>query len=310
MTWLLWRQHRSQALFSAIAFAAFGILLWITGVHFADTYRAALATCTPTDTCDQLSLFRGDGAVIDIVNLSAAVPLLMGLFWGVPSVGGEYDSGTHLLVWMQGVRRRDWLNGKIAVLLTAAALWGTAIAATVTWWSTTLNSLEANRFDPGKFDAQGIVPVAYAVFGVSLGLAAGAVIRRVLPALAVTVAGFVAIRLIVISYVRPHYETAVTSIQGLARQTTLPSGSWVLSRSLTLHGHPVSGLISPPAQCFAGSDRKASDACLVRAGYHAVTSYQPASRYWTFQWIEAGIFVGLAAALVAVAVIAVRRRDA
>ena len=94
MTWLLWRQHRAQALFAAVAFAAFAILLWITGVHFADTYRTALATCTPTDTCDQLSLFRGDGALIDIVNLSAAVPLLMGLFWGVPAVGREFDSGT------------------------------------------------------------------------------------------------------------------------------------------------------------------------------------------------------------------------
>ncbi len=310
MTWLLWRQHRSQTLFSAIAFAAFGILLWITGVHFADTYRAALATCTPTDTCDQLSLFRGDGALIDVINLSAAVPLLMGLFWGVPSVGGEFDSGTHLLVWMQGVRRRDWLNGKIAVLLIAAALWAAAITATVTWWSSTLNSLEANRFDPGKFDAQGIVPIAYALFGVSLGLAAGAIIRRVLPALAVTVAGFIALRLVVISYVRPHYETALTSIQGLARQTSLPSGSWILTRSLTLHGHTLQGGISAPAQCFAGPARKASDDCLTRAGYRATVSYQPASRYWTFQWIESGIFVALAASLIAMAVITVRRRDA
>jgi hypothetical protein len=45
-------------------------------------------------------------------------------------------------------------------------------------------------------------------------------------------------------------------------------------------------------------------------GYQFRTSYQPANRYWPFQWIETGIFVALAAILVAVAVIALRRRDA
>ena len=34
--------------------------------------------------------------------------------------------------------------------------------------------------------------------------------------------------------------------------------------------------------------------CLARAGWHRLITYQPASRFWTFQWIEAGIFVVLA----------------
>lgn len=31
-----------------------------------------------------------------------------------------------------------------------------------------------------------------------------------------------------------------------------------------------------------------------RAGVSLVVAYQPANRDWTFQWIEAGIFLGLA----------------
>ena len=173
-----------------------------------------------------------------------------------------------------------------------------------------MNSLEANRFDPGKFDAQGIVPVAYALFGVSLGLAAGAVIRRVLPALAVTVAGFVAVRLISHQLRTAALRDGAHLSTGTRPPDVAPSGSWMLSRTPHAPWPHISGVISPPVQCFAGDDRKASDACLARAGYHTITSYQPASRYWTFQWIEVGIFVALAAVLVAVAVIAVRRHDA
>jgi hypothetical protein len=310
MTWLLYRQHRSQAAVAAIALAAYAILLWITGVHMANDYHSALASCGANGTCDDLNLFSGDGAIIDLVNLSVAVPLLMGLFWGVTSVGREIDTGTHLLVWMQSVRQRDWLRGKIALLLVAAAMWGAAVSAIVTWWSGTLNSLNGDRFDPGKFDVQGLMPVAFAIFGVSLGLAAGALLRRVLPALAVTVIGFVAVRLIVATYIRPYYETARNLVQPFSKSQPIPSGSWQLSREIVQNGQTVSGKLSFPAECLRPATRRASDACLSQHGFASSVRFQPASRYWTFQWIESGIFVALAAVLVAVAVIAVRRRDA
>jgi hypothetical protein len=41
-----------------------------------------------------------------------------------------------------------------------------------------------------------------------------------------------------------------------------------------------------------------------------VSTFQPGSRYWLFQWTEAAIFVSLAAILVVVAVRAPLRRDA
>jgi hypothetical protein len=310
MSWLLWRQHRAQGAVAAIGYGAFAILLWITGVHMANDYHSALAACRPSGTCGDLNLFSGDGAIIDIVNLSAAVPLLMGLFWGVTSIGRELDTGTHQLVWMQSVRQKDWLRGKISLLLVAAAVWGAAVAAIVTWWSGTLNSLDGNRFDPGKFDVQGIMPVAFAIFGVSLGLAAGAILRRTLPALAVTVVGFVAVRLIIVTYVRPYYESAVKLIQPLSKDQAVPSGSWVLTRDIVQHGQSVSDKLNFPAECLQPTTRSASDACLTQHGFASLVKFQPASRYWTFQWIETGIYVALAALLVALAVIAVRRRDA
>ena len=43
-------------------------------------------------------------------------------------------------------------------------------------------------------------------------------------------------------------------------------------------------------------------------GIQRWVNYHPASRFWNFQYIEAGIFVGLAAILLAVAIWRVKRR--
>jgi len=51
-------------------------------------------------------------------------------------------------------------------------------------------------------------------------------------------------------------------------------------------------------------------ACLTRAGYRSFTTYQPGYRFWPFQFIEAGIFVVIAAALIAVTFAVINRRDA
>jgi hypothetical protein len=54
----------------------------------------------------------------------------------------------------------------------------------------------------------------------------------------------------------------------------------------------------------------ATIACMARLGYRSFTTYQPGYRFWPFQFIETGIFVALAAILVRVTFIVVRRRDA
>jgi hypothetical protein len=50
--------------------------------------------------------------------------------------------------------------------------------------------------------------------------------------------------------------------------------------------------------------------CVTAHGYRNYITYQPANRFWAFQGIETGIFVALAAALIAVTMIVVLRRDA
>ena len=308
MSWLLWRQHRIQLALAAAVLIALGIPTWITGTHLS----TALQNCQAASSCGGFDLLQHYGAIRVIVNLTIAAPLLMGVFWGATLFGRELDAGTAALVWTQSVTRRRWLTGKLLTLLALTIACSATISGLVTWWSATANATLESRFDGAQFDIQNIAPVGFALFAAALGLAAGALWRRVLPAMATTVGVFVGVRLLIELAVRPHYMSPITRTVALgAAQGDLPSGSLGISNDLVLHGHVVSGPISVNASCAgAAVNREQMDACMGSLGYRVRYSYQPASRYWTFQWIEFGIFAGLAALLIVVAVVVLRRRDA
>jgi hypothetical protein len=161
---------------------------------------------------------------------------------------------------------------------------------------------------------------------VALGIAAGALIRRTLPALAVTIVVFTFLRLVIGQDFRSHYLTAVTRFYSFLHPAPMPTGSfWQISQGLIGRGGQVlstqpnvSGLHidgvplqSMPLACQAVAFQITKVfPCLTARGLRGFVTYQPASRYWAFQGIETGIYVVLAAALLAVTAIVVLRRDA
>jgi hypothetical protein len=202
--------------------------------------------------------------------------------------------------------------------------------------------LQANAFDPGRFDIMGIAPVGYAVFAVALGITAGALLRRTLPAIGITLAGFFAVRMVIYVWLRAHFMTPVTSYFPISGTFAAPGSGWklasgyvggngqpisipqstngvVIGNAAGVAGIPVSSL---PAQCQPLADAAAHNGPSASAAYQAVVScaqahgirgyvtYQPAGRYWAFQGIETGIFLVLAAALIAATFAVVSRRDA
>ena len=256
------------------------------------------------------SLFRGDGAIIDLVDLTLVVPLLFGLFWGAPLLSKEFEDGTHNLAWTQGVSRRHWLRVNIGWSLVAAALWGAALAALVSYWRFPENALNS-RFQ--AFDIQGIVPVAYALFAVALGIAVGSVLRRVLPSLAATLAIFVALRAVIGVYLRPHLMAPITKLFPPVGPDQQPFRRMGPVDQLRERPRPrprervPHRRDSPPIAC---QGKGVNGRCLASHGFHQLVTYQPDSRFWAFQGMEAGIFLVLALALVGFAWWWVRSRDA
>jgi len=176
LSWLAWRQARLQ---TAVAVACAVAVLLVA-----------------------VALGRQDSALRMWLGVLVVVtPGILGLFWGAPLVAGELESGTFRLAWTQDVSR----GRLIAVRLLAAGLASVAVAGLlsiiVTWWAGPLDRAGLDQF--GTFDSRDLVPAGYAAFAFALGALAGAVIRRTVPAMAVTLAGFTAARMAFRLLLRP-----------------------------------------------------------------------------------------------------------
>jgi hypothetical protein len=342
MTWLTWRQYRLQGAIAALVLAAFATVMLITGFQMAAQWHTILAGCTASGTCG--SLQQGGGTSLgsvpghDFAILSMLAPVLFGVLVGAPLVAHEFEARTSDFAWAQSITRTHWLAVKVGWLLLAAAVWGGVIAALVTWWSGPRNAAFADAFQANYFDQQGIVPIGYAVFATALGIAAGAVLRRTLPAIAIVIGGFIGMRLWISQDLRMHFMAPVTTFYGVAANFNPPPGSINVGGGLVdkagllvtgsssnvmtvmIDGSPSTAL---PAACqrlipaSANGPGGPSNAvlnaiygCLQKAGYRQFLTYQPISRYWAFQGIETGIYLTVAAALIAITFYAVRRKDA
>ncbi len=310
MNWLLWRQHRSQVLVTGVLLGLFAVAVAVTGVHMAHSYDHAVRNCTTNGTCSLVrNIFHGDGAIVDLVHLSIVVPVLVGVL-GVTLITLETEHATNILAWTQTVTRRRWLFTKIAAVLLATLVLSVAVAALVTLWSGTPNSLYGNRFEGTQFDTQNIAPIAFALFAVALGIAMGSVLRRTLPALATTIGIYIGVRVLVAVYLRPHYMTALTHTYPLNAAVNAPSGSWTLNQHIIdPTGHDVGSGISIPTACQTAT-RGGIDSCLTRLGYRNSITYQPPSHYWHFQITESVLYLTLSVGLITLATVHTLRHDA
>jgi hypothetical protein len=139
----------------------------------------------------------------------AIVPALVGLFFGAPLIARELETGTFGLVWTQSVTRKRWLTAKLGLVGIVAMAIGGLLTWMADWWASPLDAVNQDRFGVANFSFHGIAPIGYAAFAFALGVTAGALLRRTVPAMAVTVAGFAAARVAVTYWVRPNLASPV-----------------------------------------------------------------------------------------------------
>lgn len=263
-----------------------------------------------TMRCNELAdgFFSRFGAVQPLAIVLVILPLLVGLFLGAPLVARELEHGTHRFVWTQGVSRLRWALVKFGLIGAVGLLLAAGYAVLLTWWMEPLNVATGSRLQWLVFDLQGVVPLAYTLFAVALGIAAGVVSRKVLPAMGITLGVFLVVRVLIAWLARPHYLAQVERRTSVSTEM-IPNelhGDWQISSAVyDANGNLIAdGSMMCPKNLPPGAGPPGG----CDSSRYNLEHIQPAGRFWTFQWIEAGIFTALAIALVAFAVYRVQRR--
>jgi hypothetical protein len=328
MIWLTWRRHRRTALIFGVAIALLVAFFVVTGLlMYHDYYQAVggvrMADCEappklPPPGCDSLTNdFFSTWFPFSQYGLYALafLPALAGVFLGAPLVAREMESGSFRLAWTQSVTRLRWLGVMAGLVIGVTAVVCAIFIRLLQWWSVPLG--QNFGLGGGNYDYGGTLPIAYLVFALALGIAAGTLLRRTVPAMFVTLVGYVAARLPFELWARSRLIPPMTATwdQMVSWGPTFTANPWFLFFGYTdKSGHAIDPLYAyqacAPTGAVDNTPGSAFTTCLHAHGWLATEIWQPASRYWLFQGIESGIYLALAILLIALVVWWVRRRIA
>jgi len=214
--------------------------------------------------------------------------------FGGPLLAREFEQGTHRLAWTQSVTRSHWLGIRLTMATGVLVVVAAVAALLLSWWWGRFDQLGISS--RAALERGGLVPVATAMLAFAIATAAGALIRRVVPALAV---GLVAVLVV-------------------AAALSLAAQSWLPPRPLTItypagQPSPRAGLddqvlssgyrdrtgrdLSAQAvdRLCPGSGGQAVDRCLTANGIQRVDRYQPAGRAWQLGLARSALYLVVAA---------------
>ena len=299
MIWVSWRQHRSQAVACLGVLAALAVYAILLGgamrtAFSHDDLAACLARSQGTSCPAAVSAFTGEfGSAVNIAFWASLLiaPGLLGVLIGAPLIARELEFGTWRLAWSQTVPRTRWLAIKLALVTGGLVLLGAGMTAVITWYRAPMDRL-TGHFINNIYDFEGPVLTAYILCAFGFAVLAGLLTRRSIPAMVAAFIPWLAIRLAVEYLLRPHFQAPLTLLRSCANGCG---------------GHFSTGISSVPSATGHIGDWVLSG---VQQGNQDVITYQPADRFWTFQFIEAGLFVALTAAALGVTIWLVHRRPA
>ena len=258
LAWLTWRQHRAVIIAGiTLAAAVTGAILYLAARIATINHECGNTAC-PGGSAQAASL-AGPFGLSELSSYLAIavifVPLLAGVFLGVPLLAREHEQRTLLLAWSQDITPQRWLWTKLALLAALTAAVGAAVSAAAGHLAD-VTSIATGRslFYGSAFLVTGMVPLAQSVAWIAVGVALGAAYRRTLPAIFTALAGYVGVYILV-QWVYPTFMTPLTVLVPSDGHRAATAG-WA-SRSLTSHvgtnilpvsqnpiydasGHPVS----------------------------------------------------------------------
>jgi ABC-type transport system involved in multi-copper enzyme maturation permease subunit len=293
MIWVSWRQHRGQAISCLALLAALAVYAVILGTSmrtaFGNDVPGACLERSQGLACPAgLNTFRNEfGSEVNIAfwSVTLIVPGLIGVLIGGSLIARELEYGTWRLAWSQTVPRARWLAVKLALLTGGIIVLGAAMTVVITWYRAPMDRI-TGHLQHNAFDYEGLVLTAYILCAFGFAVLAGLLIRRSIPAMVAAFIPWLAIRLVIEFVFRDHFMSPLTM--------KIPA--------TCLKGFCGDGIGFTPQVTGRVGD--------LILGFKPgnLVAYQPADRFWPFQFIEAGIFVALTAAALGATIWLLHRR--
>jgi hypothetical protein len=341
MAWVTWRQHRIALTGVVVFLGALAVLVWALGLRLHQAYASA-ATCHSASSlaCTRLSSTFSVGSFLASGYNLQAVPALIGAFAGAPVLARELETGTFRYAWTQGFGRWRWALGKLVPIAVAVTATAGAFSVLLSWYyqpmflarkPLTFFPIPSHSLAAGLFDLRGVAFAAWTLAAFAIGTLAGMLIRRVVTAMAVTLAAYGGLAFAAGLYLRLYYlppAVARNSVSFFVNDPARPVvvvSQWWTKGGATVSPSVMNQVINSTFQRMmpvVNSSREGAVAAqkqptnlhvlqfLTQHGYTQWTSYQPASRFWPLQWIEGGWLVALSVLLMAATIWLVRRRAA
>ena len=323
LLWVAWLRYRTALAATAALLGIIAIAVITRGMQERHAY-AAVQACTPASaaTCRFAYLTfhdtYGDAGFLGAIFVW--VPGLIGAFAGAPLLARELETGTFRFAWTQGVGRMRWLASLLVPGALGVAAVGALFGILMTWFKQPLvDAGVVQRIHGSTFPTTGVAVVGWGLVAYSLGALIGLVVRRTVPALAVTLALWTGLAALA-SVARTTYRPPLVTSSMQLGDRDLPVEQWwthggvrvgdaQLNQALQALGVQVSGS-GQDFQAGPGSSSVDPIQYLLQHGYVQWTSYQPDTRYWPFQGIEFAWLTVLSLLLLAATMWLVRRKAA
>jgi hypothetical protein len=200
MLWLMWKQHRGEALVGALLVVVIAIALISMGLSYSAVSLCIKSHSYPCQNFNPASLL--DNLKLSIINLyPKLLPLLIGVFVGAPLIAREREQHTYPLIWTQSITRNRWLTVKLGMIAGILVLVFTLFAALSLWDYSMLPPVTLLGSNGGLLTvSRGAALIGLGLFGLMLGVAIGAFVRRVVPAMVLTGVVFLAVLIALSNY--------------------------------------------------------------------------------------------------------------
>jgi hypothetical protein len=297
MLWVVWRQHRAAFIGVGAVLGAVILYLVLMGLKIHRDFTA-LTACHPatSNACNSLasaftsSDWKVSNGTLILVNFA---PPLLGMFAGAPLLARDLETGTFRYMWTQGAGRMRSTIARLVLLGVFVTVLAGAVGQLFAWFfQPGMQNAGMTVLKATVFDARGLVFPAWVLTAFTIGAFCGMLLRRTVPAMAVTMGAYFGLDILTWLVLRPRYPVAlVTSNASLFNPVSAQQPNGVSTNSL-------SGTYAP---------------WIVKTWQTGSTSwwrYIPVSRFWPMQFIEAGWLLVLSVLLIAATVWLARHRAA